>query len=66
MVIQINFKFFYKLESILIFFILGEEDPVEVVDNVRAATRHSVQDADMEIPFLMKRNLITFQNFKIN
>ena len=24
MVIQINFKFFYKLESILIFFILGD------------------------------------------
>ena len=28
--------------------------------------RQFVQDADMEIHSLMKRNLITFQNFKIN
>ena len=42
------------------------EDHVEAVDNAKVAIRQSVQDADMEIPYLMKRNLITFQNFKPN
>ena len=35
-------------------------------DNAKVAIRQFVQDADMEIHSLMKRNLITFQNFKIN
>ena len=39
---------------------------VAVVDSAKDAIRQFVQDADMEIHSLMKRNLITFQNFKIN
>ena len=37
---------------------------VAVVDNVKVAIMHFVQDVDMEIPYLMKRNLIISQNFK--
>ena len=46
--------------------ILFMEVPVAPVDSAKDAIRQFVQDADMEIHSLMKRNLITFQNFKIN
>ena len=43
-----------------------KEGHVVVADNAKDATRHFVQGVDMEIHYLMKRNMIIFQNFKIN
>ena len=55
-----------NVECAVLNLILWKEDPVEAVDNVRVAIRQYVQDVDMEILYLMRRNLIIFQNFKIN
>ena len=43
-----------------------KEGHAVLADNAKVAIMRFVQDVDMEIHFLMKRNLITFPNFKIN
>ena len=55
-----------NVECVALNLIHLKEDPVEAVDNAKVAIMQFVQDVDMEIHFLMKRSLITFQSFKEN
>jgi len=55
-----------NVECVVLNLIPKKEGLAEAVGNAKVAIKLFVQDADMEIPSLMKKNLIIFPSFKEN